>query len=96
MYKVRVVEHIYKLKTEDDGVKEKLWDTKVYNVTVEADSKNAAKKVAITKVYSEQTGYVHKFNAGKVWAGTVLGVCEPEEKDVCRDENWRETIKEMA
>lgn len=102
MYKVRVVEHVYKVKTEEvDGevveTSRKLWDTKIYNVIVAADSKKLARFAAEKKVDAPKQGYVSKIKAGKVWhTDEPEGVSEPEEKEVVRDVNWRETIKEMV
>lgn len=96
VYKVRVVEHIYK-----ETVKKKplLWDTKVYNVVVESSSKKQARFDAVDVISSmpHNGKYKHIVKAGKVWlTQDEIGVYEPNEKMVVRDENWRETIKEIA
>lgn len=100
MFKVRVVDSIFKIREVDGETTRRLWDTKIYNVVVEAKSKKSARFVAVDVVketINKEPNYEHEVQAGRVWpTDDETMVYEVEGKNVARDENWRETIKELA
>lgn len=105
MYKVRIVEHVYKLKKDKDGneISRFLYDTIVYNCFSHANTKKLARRIVneltSTKKEYRNDDYHVIISAGKVWETEETnntGIIIPEEKEVNRDVDWRNTILQLA
>lgn len=112
MYKVRLVEKIYKIKTETqevDGEKEEVevsrmeWDKKIHHVFVLAKSKQDARNRVKAKfrIDKSKAGYEIAYKVGRAIYKTEAreATMEPIEviaSEIVRDENWRETIKTIG
>lgn len=105
-YKVTIIEKEYTLKFEGKKeVSRSLYDTRVYLMVMKGNNKQharvRAKRCAKGTLKPSKTSFtqVSVGKAYKCWNGLLYEegqVFYPHEKDIARDSNWRETIKEMV